>query len=714
VGNIQTNGEVKPKPLPVVADANAPIWPDRIDGASFWYAPALTVVQPAADADPATSPFLFSFTRTGVTAGSRPATALNGTVRITLRQSMSEATKNALAEKGNPTAKPVPVGGLSLFLDLPFRDETADQTLTQRLAATVEQTGDTMIATIELINDWVRLCYGALAYPDFQPNPATLSAAYAFRAYVPESFDEVQYVYGGKIALTQFASSRIDLPQKIDRPIFSADDATMHLPNLELKYAREAPARSPITTRLRRPNRIDGELDEAIVNAHVTHQIAVSPELEVSPEIHGIWAGRQYAMQTIVHQETPTALFPCSTLGGFYVQEADGVQSVVGCQDALRLGEIAYRAYEELSDLRTDHYRVFHSLQQPARYLVLPAAYRIARYGPTEPAERAYRPTAMVYASLDPNPVQNRYFFRATLQADIPEYERHALESALKPFTPHGHTAQLDYPTEPAVQVTTTYAWAVPQGVAEPEVQQMWDGFQVSVSTDLTNAVLLITLLESDGLEGQVTFTLTDGTALNSRLVLDGNICGPWKGGPIETNINGTTAKLRNRIEQTINLFELVATDAAGAEQRVQVEQSLAPNATATANLTQAATAAYPVYDTVVTPLSLTERDVFVEDVVTNVLFVNLVNYANHNLQRLQGQVRLKGAEHQEEVNLTENGTASITMTLPLTTYLEQQVVEYQITKTFTNGDPGATTSWREWNLATQGVTISLTWESIA
>jgi hypothetical protein len=425
-------------------------------------------------------------------------------------------------------------------------------------------------------------------------------------------------------------------------------------------------------------------------------------------------AERRYAQQTVVHQESPTAFFPCSTLGGFYVQEADGVQTVIGCQDALRLGEIAYRAYEELPDLRTDHYRVFHSLQQPGRFLVLPAAYRLTRYGPTESAERAYRPTAMVYATLDPNPSLNRYFFRATLQGDIPEHARHTLASALKPFTPFDRTPQVDYPTEPAVQVTTSYTWALPQGIGEPETQQMWDGFQVSVSTDLTNAVLLITLLESDGLEGQVTFRLPDGTSLTARLVLDGAICGPWTGGPIETTLDGKTATLRNRIEQTINLFELIAIDDAGAEQRVRLDQSLAPNATTTATLTQPATAAYPVYETVVTPLSLTERDVFVEDVVTNVLFVNLVNYANHNLQRLQGQVRLKGAQHQEEVNLTENGTVSITMTLPLTTYLEQQVVEYQMTKTFNNGDPEATTPWREWNLATQGVTISLTWESIA
>jgi hypothetical protein len=95
------------------------------------------------------------------------------------------------------------------------------------------------------------------------------------------------------------------------------------------------------------------------------------------------------------------------------------------------------------------------------------------------------------------------------------------------------------------------------------------------------------------------------------------------------------------------------------------------------------------------------------------VLFVNLINYANHALSQLQLSVRVTGTEHIYAVTIAEGQTATLTLTLPLTTYLANQAIQLQVTKTFTSDAQPATTAWIDWNLATQGISISLTWELI-
>ena len=192
--------------------------------------------------DPLTSPYLFTFRTSGVTGGAVPTVGLDGTVRLTLRQAMSDATRARLEELGNPVAQPVPVGNLSVSLDLPFRDEETGQVRRQLFAAEAVQEGDTITATVALLNQWVRLCYGALAYPGFQEEPARLRVAFAFRAYVPLRDHRLELAFGGKIALTEVAAASALVPARVLRPVFEPARMALHLPHGVLRLAREAPA----------------------------------------------------------------------------------------------------------------------------------------------------------------------------------------------------------------------------------------------------------------------------------------------------------------------------------------------------------------------------------------------------------------------------------------------------------------------------------------
>lgn len=106
--------------LPVVDDPSASLWHDRVNPSRYWYTPSFVVVQPAPNQDPATSPFLFMFSRTGDIAGGISAPGVNRTVRFTLQQVMPDVAKTALQGLDNPEVHPVPLDNLSVLLDILF------------------------------------------------------------------------------------------------------------------------------------------------------------------------------------------------------------------------------------------------------------------------------------------------------------------------------------------------------------------------------------------------------------------------------------------------------------------------------------------------------------------------------------------------------------------------------------------------------------------
>src|SRR5262249_4158441 len=145
---------------------------------------------------------------------------------------------------GHPEAHPVPLNGLSVALALPFRDETG-ATRSQLLPASLEQRGDIVTATVKLINDWVRLCYGALAFANFQTQPARLNVAYVYQAYVSVREDRMKVQYGGKVALTPVVYSPTQLREIGDKPFLNATTASYQLPEGEMRFVREAPRSVP-------------------------------------------------------------------------------------------------------------------------------------------------------------------------------------------------------------------------------------------------------------------------------------------------------------------------------------------------------------------------------------------------------------------------------------------------------------------------------------
>jgi hypothetical protein len=599
------------------------------------------------------------------------------------------------------------MGSPSVILEVPFRESGSPDTRTHQFVADVDQAADgTLTARVDLLDDWVRLTYGALSAPGFQAQPARLRIAYAFRAYVPvRPQSDLAIVFGRKVARIEIGTlAERAVP---GRPVFDPAAVAVRNGAAVLRLTREAGPRPRL-----RPERITvAGGGAAAPSPHVVvapipgvvmlpRPPIVAPDPPVRPD-----RPRQYVIQTIVREQVLDVVVPCSTHGGFYLQRTPQGDVPVGCQDVLRLGETDYRQYAELGDLATPAFRVFRSLQQPGRFLVLPATYRITRYGPDEPADRAFRPAILLYGIVDRPPDPDRYFLGASLQPDIGPCALRDLRRALVPLTPFGHEPVLDLPTDPNVQAATAFAWALPDGIERPEVRQVWDAFQVSVSTGLVNALALTTLIETSGLEGGVDFVLPSGMRLTSRLVLDTRITGPWRTGPITVQADGTAATLVNRCEQALQVSEIVI---GPDDRRIAIAATVAPGASVTVPVDGAAGEACVNFTHVPAALKLSELNVFVEDVKANVMIVNVVAYANHGLTALEIAVRLQGTEHAYGLTLADGESGAIELTLPLTTYLHNQVLELQVTEHRTTGQavPGP---WRSWDLGHQGTVISLT-----
>ena len=729
-GRIHGVGDPSLPHLPVVEDPGAALWVDWANSSRFWYLPEFSLVRADPAANPDESTFLFTFHETGHDSMGHPV--LEGEVLFTLRRGIGAATQAALQARGNPPAQPVQTTGLSVTLNLPVRDGSG-QLRQIELPARVNDNGDTIIARVALLNEYVRVAYGDLAIAGFQPNPAQLKVVYTFEAMVPAHEANLVLQYAGKIALTPVAYSALQVGELGGRAYVDATHVAYHSALADLNFRREPPSKAfrnggtdgltqpgtPLNTRPAEAfSGVAAEPETAAIVTAITlahpGQVAtaIRPAMETAIRLQDLLKQKRYAQQTQGRSASINVFFACNTLGVFYRQDLGERMTSIGCQDSFSLGQTAFKLYESVDDsaLASPLYKVYRSLSQPGHFLVLPAAYRITRYAPSE-GERAYRPAIYLYSSLDAdNEANNRCVVMASLQPDLPPWARKDLEVKL---------ARLHY--SPVTQYITeidselTYSWSLSGGLAsiQPQAAKLWDSFQVTLSTDLAGGLQLQAMLVHSGVLAQVSFKLADGTTLGTSLFLDlANLTGPWAMGPLEMTLQGTKVTLTNRIERGVNVSDLVAYAADGSTRTMRVDRLLTMGESVSVDLPFTATEVYPVYTLQAGgPANLTEITSFVEDIHTNVVFVNLINYANHSLKQLDLRVRLKEVPGSETGLMIseEQPVGEVAFTLPLTTYLRTRIIQFQVTKTDTS-DNITTTAWLEWDLTTRGNVISLTW----
>jgi hypothetical protein len=225
----------------------------------------------------------------------------------------------------------------------------------------------------------------------------------------------------------------------------------------------------------------------------------------------------------------------------------------------------------------------------------------------------------------------------------------------------------------------------------------------------LLAALQLKAIVERSGINAAVHFPLSDGTTLQSTLVIDlAKIEGPWVAGAVEAVRSGTSATLTNRVEQPMDVSDLLLYSASAQSGVVPVERRLAPGESIVVEGVPASDEPVPSYASVGGPSSLDEVRTFIEDIYTNVVFMSGVDFAGQGISDITVQASIVGLAGAEVGHLRPDATvAELRFVLPLTVYLAQPTLQFQAVATTTTGKR-TTGPTQDWRLDTLGNVISI------
>ena len=713
------NQETKRR-LPIITAPTELYWRDRVNAKNYWYAPTIQVVQPQPNGEASQSPFLFTFERIGTLPSGQPA--LRGSIKLTLQPTIDAATKQALDKAKITTAQAVPLVDVGVTLLIPFVDQNG-QVRQHACVAQIEQQGDTIIATIELINDWMRLGYGALARQGFQSRPAEIAISYAFESYVPIKSKDIRLVFGGKAIQLPMAFSAAQARGLKGATFFDAETLTIRNPRFDIQLH---PDKLKDPTGRARP--IGASLPNTVITQPVTTTTqpataalpmlagqplvatlpTITPTLNWQPQLLPILNQIKYGLQKQTRTRKTELLFPCEQLGHLYRERKNGQEHATGCRPIAALGRIDYQLYEELTGLRHVQYRVYRSLQQPGQFLVAPTRFYITRQSNDEGDQQA---AILLYSHLDlQQPTNSRIQLDVTLQPDISLYQLRQLHDDLSALTPDPHVF---YPTDVPTD-NVDVIWNLDDEISDERTTNTLNAagpfITANFSIQFLHWPLMQNMLEHGGISGSVSFTLPDGTQVVSSLLLHlGQIRGPWGIGPLDVQQNAGSVQLTNKTAQSVTVSDMLLYSQNGTRQTLPVESTLAPGASHNVTAAESDAAIYPVYSYPTgPPVTIEEVRSSVEELEQGIQFVNLINLASHNLKVLDIQARLQGTSTTYRTQLTPAmSTAEVNMILSLTTYLNSPILEYQVTLRF-NGAADRTTAWLPWNL-TNSTIVSLT-----
>ncbi len=665
----------RPRSLPVVSDAAAAdppaVFTDRINPNRRWYLPRFELAQVDPGAAWDQTAFAFEFERTGVTASGRPAIA--GTIRFRLvsrphpdAQAVIERERNAGRVVGE-----IRLDEVRVTLQVPFVAENSGQTGHRAFVCRVTSEESGIECTVQLANDWVRLAYGALSTPGFQPEMPVIHVAGEYTCYAPIG---VSLQAGGKAARLGDLEAGA-----VDARLISGGVAVDLL-------------RSRVSTAMR----VDGR--NLPLKARPMKALTLQPSLALSSGALTHLVNTKYVLRKRRHDSASEMSVPCLTHPTSYRERVDGQLNVVGCQDALLLGQADPRLVGELTHLATERLRVFRSLQQPDLFLMLPVSYRITRRRDGEQAV----PAIALHSVLDAERAdQTRFVYQVTLQPDITPLERRQVLSQL-----------LELTAEPIVRFPTEFDLnnlEVTLG-STGEATHAADGpFLVhTINCELADALIVKSQLETGALAGHVRFGLGDGSTLTSSLSMSlREIDGPWDVGPIEVTPLAGEVQLSNPTESAYEIFELHTFDPpATIPLQLQLQAGEARRVTVGEDCREVYVVASRIDDG---PTSLEEVRSFVEEVSQFVVFFADFDFSGHQLAAVEIEAEIEGAGQLQRVRLdAEKRAEEVMFSLPLTHYIADPILRYRAIKLATDGtrdDPAFSETRLE-----EGALIAVSW----
>ncbi|MGD8215304.1 hypothetical protein [Aestuariimicrobium sp. Y1814] len=629
-----------------------PLLGDR-SGNQRWYLPEASLVVPAAGADAETSPFRFDL----ATAGHQPdgTPGLEATVTLTLALGPSQATLLAWEQAGKPPLRPLPCQPV-VGLRIPFRDDQG-QPRTETVAASSLETigvlgeqGSQLKVSFRLANSWARLAYGALSTPGFQATAPSLQVTLAHDGWQAESVLSQHLV--NLVATNKVVALR------------QAGDVTRSL------------SRSQVTS---------------LAKSKLQLKPAISPLEKVKAGVTSwSWVRRNPV------SEVATVL-PCAEHGQLYRQaRADGWDAI-GCQPALQLGQSEYRTWQAETVTSVTGVRVFRSLTQPGRFLVVPERYQVGRHAADDP-QRALQPTLLLTSTIDTdNPANILCVLAAALEPETNAAQYALLAEELRQRT--GREVDLLSPAQAGLNPAVS--WAIPQ-VNSLDCLAVETGFTIVVSTGVPGFLALKSLLQLGSVVGSARYRLPGGIEFASTLKLDlGNVVGPLAGAVVAAD-GGNKVTLTNQLKRQVAVHRVVGNGV------VVASPGLLLDAGASSSIAHPDGAAGPfTVDYTVAPgtETLDEARSYIEDLQLGVTFIATGSFSG--LAGLEVACQFLGRDD-EVFSLTETQRSrEREFILPLTAYATDPAVVFTVTAVATDGTRTSSAAV-SWPVRSQGVLIPL------
>lgn len=331
---------------------------------------------------------------------------------------------------------------------------------------------------------------------------------------------------------------------------------------------------------------------------------------------------------TVTRQVRVDLLVPCADFGELYVGQTDTGRRAIGCADALALGTLPDRIYQELPELGTPKYRVFRSLGMPGTYLMLPLHYRVGRHPTQVDATGARPPLISWLQEFDAtHDVEVPCVLAATLAPDLLPADLTALTEALAAR----HAApRVLLPTTPGSGLAGLHdEWAL-NTARLPAVVLDGDLVRVVPRLPYDEAALVQAQLVAGAQPavGTATFELSDHSTLGPitlHLAVD-ELAGPWPSGPLDTALTGGSVTLTDRAGAVATVTALRRTAADGTVSRATdgLPVTLAPGAAATLAVPAGTSAVEPEYSLgAAEPAVIEAHRIYLDDLHTVAVVVN-------------------------------------------------------------------------------------------
>jgi hypothetical protein len=683
--------------LPLVEQIDKLWFKDTQKKHTYWALPSLRLKLPLPDESSANSPFRFIFHKLGLGKDGKPV--LEGEILLTIEIHASDSVKQEI-KREDTKAKILQVqpSNYKVTLSVPFINENGEVKKSLIDTQEINREGDDIKTTFRLTNEWVKLCYGALSLAgELQGEDVEILVTYEFEGMGKKPLVYTQLLLNAQV----MKLSALPITKRAIR------NQKTYFNSATRKLVMENGQEIVFNDKEKIPENSGNRRTLAsnkLANLNVA-SLNLLPAVNVSKVDH-ITADKEYVKRSFLKTDKLVASIPCEQFGSFYLEEDhSGSRESVGCKEPYTLGEVRFRLFSELPGLANSFFRVYQSTQVPNRFLVVPRRYVVTRYEPGV-EDAAFTPCLRLYSSIDAEDLDRSLcLLDGTLAPDIPDYEIGKLRHMLSRYSLHA--PEIVYPGQ--TEHEEEFQWSVPGELSQSvESFSLGEFIRFSMSAGIEKTLILHALLEDQGLSGVIQFKMPDDTNFSAVLnVALSTIRGPFIHGALKSESKNGKMSYSNELSFPV-VLTLLHEYSAEDHTMEAVERELAPKASHEIATSEGKNYIME-YKEKSTEEKLEETRVYLEDIECQVIFTTGIDFQDAGIDHLEIHYSLPGEEKRVLRLAPDDPVKEGFLLMPLTDFLRERKVEYQIhIKKSGTGDPEIR-PLREVSLIEEGNIINIT-----